>query len=78
VTLTPNGSSMMVPAGMAFDASGNMWLANAGGGTIVEFTVSQISSSGNPVPTTTIASSSATRPFGVAFNPHASGLPLKP
>jgi sugar lactone lactonase YvrE len=78
VTLTPNGSSLKVPASIAFDASGNMWVANAGGATIVEFAASQITSSGNPVPTTTIASSSATRPFGLAFNPHATGLPLKP
>jgi hypothetical protein len=78
VTLTPNGASMMVPAGIAFDASGNMWVANAGGGSLVEFAASQISSSGSPVPTITIASSSATRPFALAFNPHATGLPLKP
>jgi hypothetical protein len=55
-----------------------MWVANAGGGTIVEFAAGQITSSGNPVPTTTITSSSATRPFGLAFNPHATGLPIKP
>jgi sugar lactone lactonase YvrE len=78
VTLTPNGASLKVPAGIAFDASGNMWVANAGGATIVEFAASQITSSGNPVPTTTIATSSATRPFGLAFNPRATGLPIKP
>jgi sugar lactone lactonase YvrE len=78
VTLTPNNSSLSVPAGIAFDASGNMWVANVAASTLVEFTPSQINSSGSPVPTITIASSSATKPFALAFNPHATGFPLKP
>ncbi len=79
VILSTNGSSIDEPAGLAFDASGNLWVSNlAGASPIVEFAASQLASTGNPVPTITVTSSSLSRPWGLAFNPHASALPIKP
>lgn len=79
VILTPSGSSIDEPTGIAFDASGNLWVANlAGASPLVEFAASQLVSSGTPVPTITVTSSSLVNPWGLAFNPHASALPLKP
>jgi sugar lactone lactonase YvrE len=78
VTLSANAGSLANPAGLAFDASGDLWVSNATGASIVEFSASQIASSGSPVPTTSITSASVSEPFGLAFDPHASGLPIKP
>jgi sugar lactone lactonase YvrE len=80
VILTPNGSSMENPGGIGFDASGDLWVANVGFGAppLVEFVPNQFVSSGSPVPTITVTSSSLFMPWGLAFNPHASGLPIKP
>jgi hypothetical protein len=61
-------------AGMAFDASGNLWVAN-NGGAVVEYRASQLAATGSPTPAVTLSSGV---PWGLAFNPHASGLPLKP
>jgi sugar lactone lactonase YvrE len=79
VTLTTSGSSIDEPGAIAFDASGNMWLSNlAGASPIVEFAAGQLASAGSPTPTITVTSSSLSSPWGLAFNPHASGLPIKP
>ena len=79
VTLTTSGSSLDEPAAIAFDASGNMWISNVAGALpIVEFAASQLLSTGSPAPTITVTSNSLSAPWGMAFNPHASGLPIKP
>lgn len=79
VTLSANAGSLSNPAGLAFDATGNLWVSNASGATgIEEFTASQIVASGSPAPTTAITSASLSEPFGIAFNPHATNLPIKP
>jgi sugar lactone lactonase YvrE len=78
VTLSANAGSLSNPAGLAFDASGDLWVSNATGASIVEYSSSQIASSGNPTPTTSITSTSLSEPFGLAFDPHTSGLPIKP
>jgi DNA-binding beta-propeller fold protein YncE len=64
-----------VPAGLAFDASGNLWVANSTGQTIVEFVASQIVASGSPTPNAVIGS--VNTPSGLAFSPHATALPLR-
>src|ERR1019366_6920098 len=45
------------PEGLAFDSVGNLWIANTlqpaaglGGGRLVEFSASELSTSGSPVP----------------------------
>jgi sugar lactone lactonase YvrE len=78
ITLTANAASLDHPAGLAFDASGNLWIANVGNASVAEFTAAQIAASGDPVPTTVITGSSLNEPFGIAFDPHAAGLPIKP
>ena len=77
VVLTPNGASLDGPVGLAFDLGGNLWVANATAGSVVEFATSQLATSGNPVPNVTLGGSSPTGAARLAFNPHASNLPLK-
>lgn len=52
---TPSGNSPSLdcPQGLAFDKSGNLWVSNTlsdNSGSIVEFTPSQLTASGSPVP----------------------------
>ncbi len=63
------------PAGLAFDASGNLWVSTIS--SIVEFTPSQISATGAPTPTITITGSALSGASGMAFAPQTKGLPLQ-
>lgn len=54
-TVGRNGNSFIYPTGIAFDGSGNMWVANGIEATLVEFTPSQVAADGSPIPTVTIA-----------------------
>jgi sugar lactone lactonase YvrE len=78
VTLSSNSGSLNIPFGLAFDGSGDLWVSNIGGGTVVEFSAGQIVASGNPTPTVTISGASVFEPAGLAFDPHPARLPLKP
>jgi len=53
VTLAANAGSLNGPLGLAFDASGNLWVVNSGSGTVAEFT--ELTSSGSPVPAVTLS-----------------------
>jgi sugar lactone lactonase YvrE len=64
------------PAGLAFDASGNLWVSTIN--SIVEFTPSQISATGAPTPAITITGSALAGASGMAFDPQTKGLPLQP
>jgi hypothetical protein len=75
VILTPTTTSL--PTGFAFDGSGNLWVADFVNNAIVEFTTSQLVVSGSPTPNVTISSSSLNEPYGLAFNPLVSGLPIR-
>jgi sugar lactone lactonase YvrE len=77
VMLTSAGGSLEGPTGLAFDASGDLWITNGDGDTIVEFTGGQLVS-GSPTPAVIISGSSVDGPWGLAFDPHAANLPLKP
>jgi ligand-binding sensor domain-containing protein len=77
VVLTSGNGSINDPAGLAFDDSGDLWVANSGGTTVVEFTPGQLLASGSPKPVRTITGD-LPGPFGLAFDPHAANLPLKP
>ena len=76
VTLTSNAGSLNQPTGLAFDNSGDLWVSNMGANTVVEFTPSQIASSGSPTPTVTVSGPSLNGPAGLAFDLPASNLPV--
>jgi sugar lactone lactonase YvrE len=77
VTLSTNSGSLDFPFGLAFDGSGDLWVSNISGGSVVEFSAAQIAASGSPTPTATISGASVFFPSGLAFDPHPSGLPLE-
>jgi sugar lactone lactonase YvrE len=71
VTLSATGTSLDNPVGLAFDAAGDLWAANATNSTLVDFTPSQLAASGSPSPTVTLsstASGSLDSPQGIAFD----------
>ena len=70
VTLGTSGDSLRYPFALAFDAGGNLWVANlADTDTVVRFDAAQLASSGSPTPAATIASSSlGTNQIGLAFD----------
>jgi hypothetical protein len=51
---------------------------SGGGPSVVEFTVSQLVVNGSPTPNVTISGTSLSQPLGLAFDPHAGNLPLRP
>jgi ligand-binding sensor domain-containing protein len=57
IVLSASSGSLNAPYVLAFDASGNLWVANAGSNTVVEFATSQLAASGAPTPTVTMTSS---------------------
>jgi sugar lactone lactonase YvrE len=69
VTLSSASGSLASPSGLAVDASGDLWIANAVGGTVIEFGASQRAASGAPAPIVTISSSVLSGPQGLAFDP---------
>jgi sugar lactone lactonase YvrE len=58
------------PYGVAFDGSGNLWAAYFLGSApqLVEFTTSQIASSGSPAPNVSITGASVGHPEAIAFD----------
>jgi sugar lactone lactonase YvrE len=76
--VTLSGSTLHNPAGLAFDASGNLWISNIGSSTVIEFAASQLVTSGTPTPNTSITGSSVLNPFGLAFDPSDARLPITP
>ncbi len=77
VTISANAGSLDFPAGLAFDNSGDLWVANAGGESLVQFSgVGGLSGDVSPVPTTTIVVGGLNTPFP-AFSPPPLGLPIR-
>ena len=78
VVLSANAGSLASPAGLAFDNSQNLWVANAAAPTVVQFTPRQLASSGSPVPNVVVGTraSSLGLPVGVAFDPYPGNLPI--
>jgi sugar lactone lactonase YvrE len=74
VTLGATSGSLDAPSGLAFDRSGDLWVANDISGTVVEFTASQLGASGAPTPIVTLSGSALSGPHGLAFDPPAFSL----
>lgn len=68
--LSTNGTSLVNPGGLAFDASGNLWVANAGSQRIAAFSPEQLATTGSPFPhiVLTPAAGSVNLPEGLAFD----------
>jgi sugar lactone lactonase YvrE len=63
------------PTGLAFDANGDLWVSSGAGATpsLLEYTPSQLTSSGSPAPTIVVTSPQIILPAGLAFD-HAGNL----
>ena len=70
VTLVPPGDSLDEPTGLAFDASGSLWVASANTNTVMAFTKDQLLKSGAPSPAVVIhgKAGSLAGPFSLAFD----------
>jgi secreted PhoX family phosphatase len=68
VTLSATGGSLDAPRGIAFDGSGNLWVANYGGSSVVEYTSSQLTASGSPTPAVTLSSLATLDATALAFD----------
>ena len=56
VTLSATtGDSLGQPEGLAFDHSGDLWVANSGNNTLVEFTPAQLAATDTPTPAVTLS-----------------------
>ena len=69
VVISSLGSTLQNPAGIAFDADGNLWVANASNQTVVAFTPAQLATSGSPAPQVVLSTNAALgNPVGLAFD----------
>ena len=59
------------PTGMAFDATGNLWVANSGNATLTAFTPAQLQPGPNPTPHVVLSANQGSLdiPTGLAFDP---------
>ncbi|HVX22488.1 MAG TPA: IPT/TIG domain-containing protein [Acidimicrobiales bacterium] len=71
VVLSSAGGTLAGPVGLAFDGSGNLWVANSAGPSLVTFTPDQMTASGSPVPAATITGTATglAAPAGLAVAP---------
>ena len=69
VVISTTGTSLVNPAGIAFDADGNLWVANASNQTVVAYTPAQLVATGSPVPNIILScNASLGNPVGLAFD----------
>ena len=67
VTLSATGTSLTEPAAVSFDPSGDLWVTNVGNSTMVEFTASQVATSGSPTPNVTISPQGTSLDYPISF-----------
>jgi hypothetical protein len=67
VILSNNGGSLDSPFGLVFQGKGTLWVSNIDMGTISKFLLSQIKTSGAPVPKVFLMTS--TEPYQITFGP---------
>lgn len=66
----PSMTNLDIPSGLAFDASGNLWVSNFHDSSISEYTSDQIKSSGNPTPAIHLTNTSnLLSPYQITFGP---------
>jgi len=73
VLLSSAATSLVKPSGLAFDASGNLWVANTSLDNLVAFSPDQLVHSGSPAPHLVIGvigsnAESVVKPVGLAFD----------
>jgi sugar lactone lactonase YvrE len=70
VVLSSTLNSLVKPSGLAFDASGTLWVANTNGESVAGFAPDQLSASGTPEPRVLLSftGDSPTLPVGLAFD----------
>jgi sugar lactone lactonase YvrE len=70
VVISKIGTSLASPAGIAFDAHGNLWVANVGNQTVVSFSPAQLATTGSPDPLVVVSSNAGSLniPVGLAFD----------
>lgn len=70
IVLSAVGASLANPRGIAFDAAGDLWVANAANRTVVSFTAAQLAASGAPAPHVVLSPTerSLRAPVGLAFD----------
>ena len=74
IVLSSNANSLVNPSGIAFDSFNNMWIANNGNESVVEFRPPERTSSGSPAPALTLRPTQAPLggPVGIAFDAEGS------
>jgi ligand-binding sensor domain-containing protein len=73
LTITPAPSGLSVAQGLAFDASGNLWITAGGGNAIVELAKADLAASGTPVPLAVLSGTALSNPVALAFDPRPAG-----
>jgi sugar lactone lactonase YvrE len=56
IVISAPGSALTRPVGLAFDASGDLWVSNSTPNTVVEYTPAQLVGTGDPAPTVRFSS----------------------
>jgi sugar lactone lactonase YvrE len=69
-TVSGAGTTLNQPYKMAMDSSGNIWVANLGASTVVEYTQAQIAAGGNLAPTVILSATanSLNQPASLTFD----------
>jgi sugar lactone lactonase YvrE len=73
VVLRSTNLSLVNPAGLAFDALGNLWVANIGGRTLASFSPEKLHQTGSPLPDVVITGSEGALAVPVALAFDAAG-----
>jgi sugar lactone lactonase YvrE len=73
IVLSANGPSLANARGIAFDAAGDLWVANSAARTIVAFSPAQLTASGTPTPRVVLSPAEGALPVPVALAFDAAG-----
>jgi sugar lactone lactonase YvrE len=68
VTITDGQPFTNEPIALAFDAHGNLWVANNASSQVIEYSASQLTTSGSPTPAVTLTGAAILEPLDVAFD----------
>jgi sugar lactone lactonase YvrE len=75
IVLSSNAGSLLIPAGLAFDAEGSLWVIG-GDGALEKFGSASLGATGAPAPDVRIAVKGFALFWSMAFWPKPAGLPL--